>query len=68
MNFFFNKKESSYTDKTEIISEYIPQEEIKNLIQDDLPFIKAENKVKNEIKFKLPSIDLLKIPPKKKKV
>ena len=67
LNFFFIKKESSYADKTEIISEYIPQEEIKNLIQDDLPFIKAENKVKNDIKFKLPSIDLLKIPPKKER-
>ena len=67
LNFFLRKKESIYTDKTEIISEYIPQEEIKNLIQDDLPFIKAENKFKNDIKFKLPSIDLLKIPTKKEK-
>ena len=67
LNFFLRKKESIYTDKTEIISEYIPQEEIKNLIQDDLPFIKAENKVKNDIKFKLPSIDLLKIPTKKER-
>ena len=41
----FNKKENkSYTDKSELISEYIPQEEIKNLIQEDLPFIKATNK------------------------
>ena len=31
------------TDKNEIINEYIPQDEIKNLIQEDLPFIKAEN-------------------------
>ena len=31
-----------YTDKTEIINEYIPQDEIKNLIQEDLPFIKSE--------------------------
>ena len=67
LNFFLRKKESIYTDKTEIISEYIPQEEIKNLIQDDLPFIKAENKVKSDIKFKLPSIDLLKIPTKKER-
>ena len=67
LNFFLRKKESIYTDKTEIIGEYIPQEEIKNLIQDDLPFIKAENKFKNDIKFKLPSIDLLKIPTKKEK-
>ena len=41
----FNKSENkNYTDKSEVISEYIPQEEIKNLIQEDLPFIKAENK------------------------
>ena len=39
---FFSKKENkSYTDKSELINEYIPQEEIKNLIQEDLPFIKA---------------------------
>ena len=36
----------NYTDKSEIINEYIPQDEIKNLIQEDLPFIKAENKLK----------------------
>ena len=40
--FFINEKQN-YTDKSEIIDEYIPQEEIKNLIQEDLPFIKAEN-------------------------
>ena len=44
LNKFFKKKEKNYTDKSEVISEYIPQEEIKNLIQEDLPFIKAENK------------------------
>ena len=57
----------NYTDKSEVISEYIPQEEIKNLIQEDLPFIKAENKNSNKIKFKLPSLDLLKIPTKKER-
>ncbi len=63
---FFTKKENkNYTDKSEIISEYIPQDEIKNLIQEDLPFIKAENKVNNKVKFKLPSIDLLKLPTSK---
>ena len=63
---FLKKKESkNYTDKSEIISEYIPQDQIKNLIQEDLPFIKAENKTDNKIKFKLPSLDLLKIPTKK---
>ena len=37
----FKKKEKNYTDESEIINEYIPQDEIKNLIQEDLPFIKA---------------------------
>ena len=38
----FNKRyQRNYTDKNEVIKEYIPQEEIKNLIQEDLPFIKA---------------------------
>jgi len=64
----FNKKENkNYTDKSEIISEYIPQEQIKNLIQEDLPFIKAEKKINNKIKFKLPNLDLLKIPTKKER-
>ena len=57
----------NYTDKSEIISEYIPQDEIKNLIQDDLPFIKADAIKNNKIKFKLPNIDLLKIPKKNEK-
>tara|TARA_B100002019_G_scaffold292887_1_gene317645 strand:+ start:1350 stop:3428 length:2079 start_codon:yes stop_codon:yes gene_type:complete len=59
---FFNK-EKNYTNKSEIISEYIPQEEIKNIIQEDLPFIKAENKT-NQFKFKLPNLNLLKSPTK----
>ena len=63
----FKKKDKNYTDKSEVINEYIPQEEIKNLIQEDLPFIKAENKINNKIKFKLPSLDLLKIPSKKER-
>ena len=62
-----SKFEKNYTDKTEIISEYIPQEEIKNLIQEDLPFIKTEDKNNNNIKFKLPKLDLLKIPNKKER-
>jgi len=63
-----NKKNSkNYTDKSEIINEYIPQDEIKNLIQEDLPFIKSENKSETKIKFKLPSLDLLKIPTKKER-
>ena len=66
-NFFFRKEEKNYTDKSEIISEYIPQDEIKNLIQEDLPFIKTENHNNVKMKFKLPSYDLLKIPTKKEK-
>jgi len=63
-NLFFKNKEKNYTDKSEIINEYIPQNEIKSLIQDDLPFIKSENKSDNKIKFKLPGLDLLKVPSK----
>ena len=66
---YFNKnKNKTYTDKSEVISEYIPQEEIKNLIQEDLPFIKAEKlKETGKTKFKLPNLDLLKIPTKKER-
>ena len=64
---FFNRKEKNYTNKSEIINEYIPQDEIKNLIQEDLPFIKTENKNENKIKFQLPSLNLLKIPNKKER-
>ena len=66
--FLFYKKDKNYTNKNEIINEFIPQEEIKSLIQEDLPFIKTENKTDHKkIRFKLPSIDLLKIPSKKDK-
>ena len=67
--FFF--KDKNYTHKNEIINQYIPQEEIKNLIQEDLPFIKAENSQdlkSNKLKFELPKIDLLKIPAKNERV
>ncbi len=65
---FFLKKEKIYTNKNEIINEYIPQDQIKNLIQEDLPFIKNETKINdNKKKFRLPSVDLLKIPSKKDK-
>ena len=64
---FVSIGEKNYTNKNEIIKEYIPQEQIKNLIQEDLPFIKAENKNDNKIKFKLPSLELLTIPDKKDK-
>ena len=68
INFLNPKNSKNYTDKSEVINEYIPQEEIKNLIQEDLPFIKADEIKKTEIqKFKLPSLDLLKIPSKKER-
>ena len=63
--FFKKDNEKNYTYKNEIIKEYIPQDEIKNLIQEDLPFIKAEETVDKKVKFKLPSLDLLKSPNKK---
>jgi len=64
----FSKKEKNYTNENEIISEFIPQEDIKSLIQEDLPFIKSENKTSNKkIQFKLPSIGLLKITTQKDK-
>jgi S-DNA-T family DNA segregation ATPase FtsK/SpoIIIE len=66
-NLITKKNTKNYTDKSEIISEYIPQDEIKNLIQEDLPFIKSENKSETKIKFKLPALDLLKIPTKKER-
>jgi len=62
-----NKEKKNYTNKDELIDKYIPQEEIKNLIQEDLPFIKTENTIPQNKKFNLPSIDLLKIPSKKEK-
>ncbi len=68
INFLNPKNNKNYTDKSEVINEYIPQEEIKNLIQEDLPFIKADEIKKTEMqKFKLPSLDLLKIPSKKER-
>jgi S-DNA-T family DNA segregation ATPase FtsK/SpoIIIE len=68
INFVNKDKSKPYTDRSEVISEYIPQEEIKNLIQEDLPFIKAEKLKEHEkTKFKLPSLDLLKIPTKQER-
>ncbi len=67
--FLFKRNEKNYTNKSELINEYIPQDEIKNLIQEDLPFIKTEtNLSQNKTKFKLPSIDLLKIPSAREKI
>ena len=68
INYINKDKTKPYTDKSEVINEYIPQEEIKNLIQEDLPFIKAERLKEDEkTKFKLPSLDLLKTPSKKER-
>jgi len=68
ISFLLKSNSKNYTNKNEVINEYIPQEEITNLIQEDLPFIKAEkNRSTEKAKFKLPSIDLLKIPKKKDK-
>jgi S-DNA-T family DNA segregation ATPase FtsK/SpoIIIE len=68
IKFLFSKKDKNYTNENELISEFIPQDEIKNLIQEDLPFIKTSAKEKNnKIRFKLPSVDLLKIPTKKER-
>ena len=66
--FLFFKKEKNYTNVNEVINEFIPQDEIKSLIQEDLPFIKNENKINNKkLKFKLPTLNLLKIPTQKDK-
>ena len=65
IQFILKKNIRNYTNKNEVIDEFIPQEEIKDLIQEDLPFIKTENiKSSNKTKFLLPSIDLLKVPSK----
>ena len=66
--FFFKKENKNYTNKNEIINEYIPQEQIKHLIQEDLPFIKSEKTFTNaKSKFIIPSTDLLKIPSNKER-
>ncbi len=68
IQFILKKNIKNYTNKNEVINEFIPQEEIKDLIQEDLPFIKTENiKSSNKTKFLLPSIDLLKVPSKKER-
>ena len=68
ISIIFSKDNKNYTNKDELINEFIPQDEIKDLIQEDLPFIKAEhNKSINKTKFLLPSIDLLKTPTKKER-
>ena len=67
-NYILSKKEKSYTNENEIINKFIPQDEIKNLIQEDLPFIKSKIKeINKKTIFKLPSLDLLKIATKKER-
>ena len=63
----YKKDKKNYTNQNEIINEYIPQDEIKNLIQEDLPFIKASGDPPLKKKITIPSIDLLKIPSKKER-
>ena len=63
----FKIKKKNYTNKNEIINEYIPEEEIKNLIQEDLPFVKNQTDEKVTKKFNLPNLDLLKFPSKKER-
>jgi len=68
VNIVFKPDTKNYTNKNEVISEFIPQEEIKDLIQEDLPFIKNEiNKESDKKKFLVPSTDLLKSPSDKKR-
>ena len=68
LNIFFKSNTKIYTHKNEVINKFIPQEEIKNLIQEDLPFIKTEtNEDSNNKKFIIPSTDLLKTAPDRKK-
>ena len=67
LNILFKKDSKNYTSKDELINEFIPQDEIKDIIQEDLPFIKAENNGLSKTKFSLPSIDLLKTPTKRER-
>ena len=68
INYVKKDRSRTYSDKSEIINEYIPQDQIKNLIQEDLPFIKAEKiKENDKTTFKLPGLNLLKTPTKKER-
>ena len=64
LKLIFQKNKKNYTNENEIINEYIPQDEIKNLIQEDLPFIKAEKNHSKKTIFKIPSLVLLNVPTK----
>ena len=62
----FIKNKQNYTNKNEVINEFIPQEEIKSLIQEDLPFIKNESKGINK-KARAKTLSDDKIPTKKER-
>jgi S-DNA-T family DNA segregation ATPase FtsK/SpoIIIE len=63
--YLFSKNNKNYTDKSELIEEYIPEDQIKNLIQEDLPFIKENKDIERKNnKYKIPDLKLLKIPLK----
>jgi len=66
VNFLFRKKNKNFILNENIDNNYESfDEENKNLVQENLPFVKNTNDVKNaKIKFILPNIDLLKSPLK----
>jgi S-DNA-T family DNA segregation ATPase FtsK/SpoIIIE len=67
-NFLFTSSKKNYTKENEVINEFIPQDQIKDLIQEDLPFIKNEaQQDSKKTKFDLPPVNLLKIPSDKDK-
>ena len=67
-NFLFTSSKKNYTKENEVINEFIPQDQIKDLIQEDLPFIKNEAlQDSKKTKFDLPPVNLLKIPSNKDK-
>ena len=68
LKFLFSKKQKNYTNQNEIINEFIPQDQIKDLIQEDLPFIKIQPGSNNhKLNFKLPLVELLSVPSKKER-
>ena len=66
-NFLFTSSKKNYTKENEVINEFIPQDQIKDLIQEDLPFIKNETlQDSKKTKFNLPPVNLLKIPSRQR--
>ena len=67
-NSLLTSSKKNYTKENEVINEFIPEDQIKDLIQEDLPFIKNETlQVSNKTRFDLPPVNLLKIPSNKDK-